>query len=148
MTVTLRGYWLYSEVRLPCHSIGGVHELKLQLPKQAITLLATLPKKNKYVFGGVLTNWDRATKKLFAASQTMGWHRHDLRRTVASGFGQLGHGPHLSEALLNHVEIHSHLSSIYNTARYGKEVAEALQLWADALDLVVAGDAATIELLR
>jgi integrase len=130
------------------HVAGDERELHLKLPSQAVALLAGMPRKNEYVFGSYLTNWDRPSKVFQAASGTSGWHRHDLRRPAATGLGKLGYGPHLSEALLNHAEIHSRLSGIYNTARYRDEVAEALQKWADALDAVVAGDQAVIDKLR
>jgi hypothetical protein len=123
-------------------------ELFLRLPRQAVALLANLPHTNEWVFGGRLTNWDRATKIIQTDSKTQNWHRHDLRRTVATCFGRLGKSPYLSEALLNHAELHSKLSRIYNKATYHAEVAEALQEWADALDAVIAGDADIIERLK
>jgi integrase len=128
--------------------VGDARELKIKLPTQAVALLATLPKKNAYVFGGALKNWHRIKADFQTASGTEGWHQHDLRRTTATAFGKLGYGPHLTEALLNHVELHSKLASVYNTARYYTEVSEALQIWADALDTVVAGDQTMIEKLR
>jgi integrase len=87
--------------------------------------------------GGALSNWDRESKRLMEASDTEGWTRHDLRRTGATICGQLGVAPHVIESALNHASIHSQLAGVYNQHRYGREVAEALQLLADYLDEIV-----------
>jgi len=88
--------------------------------------------------GGALVNWDRETKKVMAASDTADWHRHDLRRTSATLLGELGVEPHLIEAALNHASLHSQLASLYNQARYRKQVRKATQLLADRLDALCA----------
>lgn len=65
------------------------------LPFQAIDLLQAVLGNDKktiapdlLVFpskgGGILSNWDRETKRLHRLSGTSGWHRHDLRRAVAT----------------------------------------------------------------
>ena len=84
--------------------------------------------------GAPLGNWDRAGKWFQEASGTAGWHRHDLRRTAATFMGNLGTDPHIIEAALGHVTVHSGLASVYNRSRYRPQVAEALQRLADALD--------------
>lgn len=48
--------------------------------------------------------------------------------------GELGVIPDIIEAALNHVTIRSKLAATYNRARYRPQVAQALQLLADALD--------------
>jgi hypothetical protein len=133
-----------------CHQPARQRQLALACDPglNLAALLANLPHTNEWVFGGRLRNWDRATKIIQTGSKTRDWHRHDLRRTVATCFGRLGKSPYLSEALLNHAELHSKLSRIYNKATYHAEVAEALQEWADALDAVIAGDADIIERLK
>jgi integrase len=98
--------------------------------------------------GGILAAWDRATKQFSAASDTRGWHRHDLRRTGATLLGELGVEPHIIEAALNHASIHSPLAATYNRSRYRPQVADALQRLADALDGIAEGAAVVVPLRR
>ena len=120
----------------------------IPLSKQSIALLRTrLPDHDDpdgFVFvsgdegdgSTPLTNWDRATKIIKADSGTSGWHRHDLRRTGATMLGNMGIEPHIIEAGLNHVSIHSQLAATYNAARYRPQVGRALQRLADRLDII------------
>lgn len=97
--------------------------------------------------GSPLSNWDRETKRLQVASETADWQRHDLRRTVATLAGRLGHPPHAIESLLGHLigssnsEINATLASTYNRSRYEREAGEALQAVADELDRITKADA-------
>jgi integrase len=127
---------------LPNTKNGEPH--RVPLSRQAIALLETLPAgaPGQRVFanahGNALGNWDRVTKRLHALSGTTGWHRHDLRRTGATMLGEIGVEPHVIEASLNHVTIHSQLATLYNAARYRPQVACALQRLADTLDAIAA----------
>jgi integrase len=91
--------------------------------------------------GTALGNWDRETKALQEKSKTVGWHRHDLRRTGATMLGERGELPDIVEAALNHISIRSPLAATYNRSRYRPQVAEALQRLADALDRIEFGAA-------
>jgi hypothetical protein len=53
----------------------------------------------------------------------------------------MGVEPHVVEAALNHVSIHSPLAATNNAARYRPEVVQALQRLADRLDMTVIGAA-------
>ncbi len=86
--------------------------------------------------GGLPSRWDWYGKKVMSETGTNGWTRHDLRRTAATWMGELGIPPYITEAVLNHADIHSPLSGIYNRSKYIKEVGEALQVWADFLDTI------------
>jgi integrase len=118
---------------------GEAHVVPLST--QAVALLqARQPKKplkDALVFasrtGGMLTNWDRMTKVVQAASKTSGWTRHDLRRTGATMLGDMGELPDIIEAALNHVTIHSPLAATYNRSRYRAQVTAALQKLGDAI---------------
>ena len=74
---------------------------QILLSGQAYRLVSSLERgaPDALVFpskrGGQLSNWDRETKKLQKASDTAGWHKHDLRRTVATMLGDLGFAPHV-----------------------------------------------------
>jgi integrase len=134
--------------RLPETKSG--HEHTIPLSRQAIELLQAQPQGDNagaLVFtgaGGKLTNWHRETVEFMQASGTEGWHRHDLRRTSATMLGEMLVEPHVVEAALGHVAIHSSLASVYNTARYLPAVRDALQRLADALDLIAGGGAAVV----
>jgi len=146
--------------RLPETKNGQEHVVPLS--KQALLLLRTrLPDEsdaNAFLFvsgdegdgGTPLSNWDRATKIIQEDSGTSGWHRHDLRRTGATMLGNMGIEPHIIEAALNHVSIHSQLAATYNAARYRPQVADALQRLADRLDIIAEGgaDVHTIKIAR
>jgi integrase len=124
------------------------------LSRQAIALLRRrLPvgaRPDALIFaaatGAPLGNWDRAGKWFQTASGTTDWHRHDLRRTAATLMGELGTDPHVIEAALGHVTVHSGLASVYNRSRYRPQVAAALQRLADALDGIEGGAAAVVPL--
>jgi len=77
--------------------------------------------------GGALCNWDRWQKQCFERTGTSGWHRHDLRRTVATIAGEAGADPHVVEILLGHTDPHTPLASTYNKSRYVPEHLEALE---------------------
>ncbi|HQU01089.1 MAG TPA: hypothetical protein PLI12_01425, partial [Acetobacteraceae bacterium] len=80
-----------------------------------------------------LSSWDKETKKLQKASQTMGWHRHDLRRTAATMIGDLGYSTDVTEAILGH-QIGGDLSRRYNQSKYRTQAKEALKAFADQMD--------------
>lgn len=81
------------------------------LSDAAITLLQTLPgyvtrQPDEFVFpnraGGPLGNWDRACDKIKARSKTEDWHRHDLRRSVATLLAKFGVSEAIVDTLLSH----------------------------------------------
>lgn len=128
--------------RLPETKSGQEHVVPL--PKQAIALLRTrlpdAPDPDAFVFVSAdegdgtnpLGHWDRATRNFTEDSGTPGWHRHDLRRNGATMLGNMGTGPHIIEAAVNHVSIHSQLAATY---------AAALQRLADRLSIIAQGGA-------
>jgi len=139
---------------IPDTKSGEPHAVPLS--RQALALLAAIRPQDAdsraLVFatrtGAPLGNWDRATKRLHALTGTAGWHRHDLRRTGATLLGELGTEPHVIEAALNHVSIHSRLAATYNKSRYREPVAAALQRLADLLDRAASSGAEVVSLRR
>jgi integrase len=120
------------------------------LPSQATNLLqAALGNDEKtigsdsLVFpskgGGILSNWDRETKRLHRLSGTSAWQRHDLRRAVATLLGDLGFAPHVVRVVLGHAHIADGATAVYARSRYQREHREALQALADEIDRIVAG---------
>ena len=89
--------------------------------------------------GGTLGNWDRVTKQLHRLSGTSGWHRHDLRRAVATLLGDLGFAPHIVSVVLGHAHIADGATAVYARSRYQREHREALQALADEIERLVSG---------
>ncbi len=116
------------------------------LPPQAVDLLRSFDPGKPYALvfpskkGAMLSNWDRETKRLHALSGTSGWHRHDLRRTVATMLGDLGFAPHVVSVVLGHAHIAEGATAVYARSRYQREHGEALQALADEIERVVAGE--------
>lgn len=65
---------------------------------------------------------------------------HALRRTCATLAGDLGQPPHVVSALLGHRSIGGGLHAGYNQSRYRAEIVDALQMVADLLDALAAGE--------
>ena len=137
---------------IPRTKNGQPHAVPLS--DQAIALLREIGpgKPEEPVFASRLGKpladgaWDKATKEIQEASETSGWHRHDLRRTGATMLGEMGELPDIIEAALNHVSIRSPLAATYNRSRYRPQVAAALQRLADALEGIEAGAAMVVPL--
>ena len=79
--------------KIPASRSKNGRERIIPMPKQAMQALTGFGQQDPecLVFpskrGGKLSNWDRETKQLQGLSKTSGWHRHDLRRTVATMLG-------------------------------------------------------------
>jgi hypothetical protein len=90
------------------------------------------------VFGRFVT-WSRAKACLDERCPLEAWTLHDLRRTCATGLGNLRVPPHVIETILNHRGGHkSGVAGAYNYSAYPEEVREALEKWASHLATVVA----------
>jgi hypothetical protein len=77
------------------------------------------------------------------------WRLHDVRRTVATGMASLGVQPHVVEAVLNHISGHkAGVAGIYNRAQYLPERRQALDLWANHVAALVAGEASNVVPMR
>jgi integrase len=130
---------------------GRVHEVPLSNPALAILTQATEREGREdhdLIFGetGRFSGWSKAkialderiaekTKKKVAP-----WRLHDIRRTVATRMAELGVGPHIIEAILNHVSGHrAGVAGVYNRALYSAEKRQALDLWAAHVDALIAG---------
>jgi integrase len=66
------------------------------------------------------------------------WRLHDIRRSVATGMGDIGIMPHIIETILNHISGHkSGVAGIYNRARYEPQVRDALEQWSNHVRTLV-----------
>jgi len=129
----------------------------IPLPRQAVDLLRARDNccektlaPDTLVFpskrGHVLSNWDRETKRLHRLSGTSGWHRHDLRRTVAILLGDMGFPPHVVSVVLGHAHIAEGATAVYARSRYLREHREALQALADEFELYLTATVNVAEL--
>jgi hypothetical protein len=72
------------------------------------------------------------------AIQIPAWRLHDIRRTVATGLGNIGILPHVVEQILNHQSgSKGGVAGVYNKALYEPEKRIALDRWADHLMAVI-----------
>ena len=71
------------------------------------------------------------------------WRLHDLRRTAATGMGELGVQPHIVEAVLNHYE-----RNPYNHAAYESDKASAWARWTQHVTDIAAEKTQKIVALR
>ena len=117
----------------------------IPLSRQASALLHGLGRGelDDLIFAGErgarLTNWPRWSAQI---ERRLGVDvsPHILRRTCATLAGDLGQPPHVVSALLGHRSIGGGLHSGYNQSRYRAEVGVALQMVADLLDALSAGE--------
>ena len=108
------------------------------LPHEAKTILLSLPKLGDFVFttdGRTPTSGFSKVKtkidRLLGQSNIQHWTFHDLRRSCATGMADLGIGPHIVEAILNHVSgSKSGVAGLYNRSKYNDERRRALAAWA------------------
>jgi integrase len=111
------------------------------------------------IFGtgeGGFSGWDlcknRLNKRIAEATgqPIEHWVPHDIRRTVATDMADLGTSPHVIECVLNHVGgFRAGVHGVYNRNSYAREMATALDLWAEHLMAIVEGrEAAVVPLHR
>ncbi len=134
--------------------ITAAQDHVIPLPSQALKLLSDIRSEREAlakplgkisddtpVFygprGAVLSNWDRAMKRLHVLSGIHGWSPHALRRTAATCAGRLGVPPHVLSAILGHKTVGSPLLSRYVKTTYTAEHAIALQQLADFYDCLL-----------
>ena len=109
-----------------------------------------------FVFGvgaGGFSGWTRCKERLDRRiGDELGkplphWTVHDLRRTAATRMVDLGEGPHIVEAVLNHVSGHR-VAGIYNRSLYKAEKAQALSKWATHVLAVAKGKKSNVTPIR
>ncbi len=123
---------------IPARNTKNGREHWIALPRQAEALLQELDRERRTVFGRATTTGVQAWLRRWADRQkiTPRFTPHDLRRTFATRLNELGVAPHVVERILNHTL--QGVMSIYNQAEYADERTEAMQLWADELEKIVA----------
>jgi integrase len=76
------------------------------------------------------------------------WTAHDLRRTVLTKMGELGIAPIVRAHVVNHrSSTRAGVTlGVYDHHDYAREKTEALQLWAERLEAIVAGGASVVSI--
>ncbi|MEI6537786.1 MAG: site-specific integrase, partial [Verrucomicrobiaceae bacterium] len=132
----------------------------------AVAVIEAIPKRpdRELVFGegeGPFSGWSKSKAALDRrisvaqkkAALTLGqklkpmppWRLHDLRRTMATRMGDLGIGPHIIEAALNHISgARAGIAGIYNRSLYSAEKRAALNVWGEHLLGLVSGQEAKV----
>jgi integrase len=129
-------------IRLPAERTKNKHPHEVPLSGMALTILQRkLPGPHVTDDGGLIfgrCSWSKAKASLDAKLPGMAaFTTHDLRRTAATGLGNLRVGPHIIEQILNHRSGHkAGVAGTYNRSAYPEEVREALGRWADHVRVI------------
>jgi integrase len=138
-----RGVWT-----IPAARAKNGRAITLPLMPMALEIIKAVPQRVECdrLFGERhspkgFTSWFRGKESLDAKTGIdESWNIHDLRRSVATRMADLGVAPHVVEQILNHVSGHkSGVAGIYNRSSYEREVKQALGLWEDHVNALVAG---------
>ena len=131
----------------------------LPLPRQAVAILREawpLSSHTAYVCSGTalcghLYNPQKSAARVRERSG-VAFRIHDVRRTVASGLGELGVDEGLISRILNHSTTStsgaSVTATVYNQYKYVEPMRHALQTWADKLDTILKPPQAAVIPLR
>jgi integrase len=131
-----RGLWVLAAER---SKSGRAHALPL--PASAWALIAEIPRwqDGAFLFGRMrgFTSWAFQKHALDRRANIAPWRLHDIRRTVATGMNEIGIAPHIVEEILGHAR--PGIAGVYNKASYSREIAVALERWADHVRSLVDG---------
>ena len=118
----------------------------VHLSKQAVAVLATVPKTGDLLFasrGTAPSGYSKAKNRLdsymneIAGAPVEAWVLHDLRRTTTTGMARLGIAPHVADRVLNHTAgTISGVAKVYNQFDYLEEREMALDGWALFVELI------------
>src|SRR5262249_50074359 len=124
------------QINLPGERTKNGHPHFVPLSEPVRTILSAQPRIRDQVFGRGYSaegfaGWSAAKAALDERLPDMPhWSLHDLRRTMATGMGELGVQPHIIEAAINHQSGHkAGVAGTYNRANYHAERKMALDKW-------------------
>ena len=117
----------------------------VHLSPVALAALSAVPRTMaQFVFptqrgNTYLSGFSKAKARADTLSGVTDWRIHDLRRTAVTGMAELNVPPHVVEKILNHSsgEI-SGVAAVYNRFEYLEERADALDLWGQRIETIVA----------
>lgn len=147
--------------RLPASRSKNGIEHTLPLPQAAIDILRGLPRfagsdlvfstDGKRNLGNFIRIKERLDRRMEA---TLGdafkpWTIHDVRRSFASGLGEIGIQPHIIEACLNHRSgVIKGIARTYNRHPYLGEMKLALEAWAARIREIETGEQAAVNVVE
>jgi hypothetical protein len=116
----------------------------LPLTSLATAVIKSIPQRvgRDYVFGSRGIGFNKWHKDRIALDDgiTDPWRLHDLRRSVATGLGDLDIPSEVIEAALNHQSGHkSGIAGVYDRSKRTKAVSRALNMWCDHVRSIVDG---------
>jgi integrase len=141
-------------ITLPPARVKNKRSHVIPLSAPAFAILQGRPRSNgrQLVFGRGqygFSGFDECKKRLDEAIQIPAWRLHDVRRTVATGLGNIGILPHVVEQILNHQSgSKGGVAGVYNKALYEPEKRIALDRWAAHLLTIVEGRESNIKPLK
>jgi integrase len=125
------------QINLPGERTKNGHPHFVPLSEPVREIIAAQQHIRDHVFGrgdsaDGFAGWSAAKAALDERLPGMPhWSLHDLRRTMATGMGELGVQPHIIEAAINHQSGHkAGVAGTYNRANYHAERKVALDKWA------------------
>jgi integrase len=125
-------------------------DLVRPLTRQALAILAGLPKVSEFVFttngGGPITGFSYYEDIFDKASGTKGWTLHDLRRTARSLMSRASVPPDHAERCLGHVI--GGVRGVYDRHEYHTEKQQAFEALAGIIERIVTGTQAGVVQLR
>ncbi len=129
---------------LPAKSTKSGRPHRVPLPAPAVELLSSLPRlgEGEFVFTTdgkhPISGYSKIKERIEALAKIEridrkgekqnDWRFHDLRRTAATGMGDLGVAGSLISKILNHVE--GGITKVYNRSEQLPERRHALEAWA------------------
>jgi integrase len=105
-------------------------------------ILDSIPNQGDFLFGrkNGFTGWSIGKAALDERLDIPKWVHHDIRRSVATGMGNIKILPHVVEQILNHKSgSKAGVAGIYNKSPYEREVKAAMALWSDHIESIVEG---------
>jgi integrase len=130
-------------IEFPAERMKNKLPFDLPLSSQVKAVLATVPRINgcPYVFTTngktPLKSWDKAKKRIDAATGLRNWQHRDLRRTMQTGLQKLRYPEDVIDACIAHVK--TGVKKVYMRHKYAAEKREALQAWGDHLSTFSTG---------
>ena len=130
--------------RIPKTKNGRPHEVMLSTQAAAL-IESRRGLHERYVFPLPSGKGHVSSKAIgiqqYAAKVDLGipdWTVHDLRRSALTGLARLGCSRPIQDRIANHID--SSVAAIYDRHTYDEEARHWLQVWADALDDLKAGE--------
>ncbi len=126
---------------LPAEETKANRRHEVPLSDLALEIIEATPCTGEYLFtsgriGDKPINGQSKSKAVLdEKSGVAGWRRHDYRRTMATNISRLHFTRFVIERVLNHAD--NSVTAVYDHGSYLDEKRDALDAWADKLQLIV-----------